>query len=91
MEQAEKANGLFNLRSEWAAASGLSGEAGGVQQPPWGAMELRAVLAVARDVFLQQAAEAARVAELRAEEAVAAAREAQDALVALRLGPPAVQ
>ena len=85
-QQAEDANGLFRLRSEWAAASRLSREPGGEQEPPWGAAELHAALGVARDVALKQAADGARAAELRAEKAVEAAREAQKALVTLRLG-----
>ena len=80
-------NGLFRERREWAAARGLSRKPGGVQRPPWGLPELRAVLAVARDVAVMQA----RAAELRADEAVAEARSAQVALVRMLPEEPAGQ
>ena len=57
VERVEEANmnGLFRKRREWAVAKGLSREPGGVHQPPWGVLELHAVLAVARDVYLKYA------------------------------------
>ena len=72
---------LLQLRARWAADGSLQGEAGGAQQPVWGAAELHMVLAAARLAVLAQAMQAAEQALAEAQRSCAAAHEAQAAIV----------
>ena len=72
---------LLQQRARWAAEGGLQREAGGVQQPAWGAAELLMALAAARRAELTQAVQAAERALAEAQRVCAAAHAAQEAIV----------
>ena len=72
---------LLQRRARWAAEGGLPREAGGAQQPVWGAAELHMVLAAARRAELAQAVQAAERALAAAQRSCTSAYAAQGAIV----------
>ena len=86
-QQHQPAGPSNEARMAWAAACGLQGEPGGVQQPPWTAFgpQWFMVRALAHRLAHEEAAAAASAEEQAAAAALEAARAAQQDLVAARL------